>query len=106
MNSHFRTPAEDTARILQEAAQSGFAVMIPGALESRVVRPATKPAIVAAAPVPPHAETVVMGDWQRLEYEREGGGAPSERPSGPRQTLLARLRHWVSGGSSGWLASA
>src|SRR5438876_11952375 len=95
MNSHCPTPAEDTARILQEAAHAGFTVMIPGAWESRVGRPATPPATVTAAPVPPDAQTVVMGDWQRLEYEREGGGAPSERPSGPRQTLLARLRHWA-----------
>jgi hypothetical protein len=95
MKSPFPTAAEDTARILQEAARAGLTVMIPGALESRVGRSSTRAATVTAAPMPPHVQTVVMPDWQRLEYEREGGGAPSERPSGRRQTLLARLRHWA-----------
>jgi hypothetical protein len=79
VNSHFQTHAEDTAAILQEAARAGLTVMIPGALESRVGRPATRPAIVTAASVVPDTRMVVMGDRQRLEYEREGGGAPRER---------------------------
>ena len=83
MNSPFHLAAEDTARILQEAAHAGVTVMIPGAFEPRPGDSSTRGA-KPAAPVPPHVQTVVMPDWQRLEYEREGGGAPSERPVGVR----------------------
>jgi hypothetical protein len=94
MNSPFDM-AKDTARILQEAAHAGLTVMIPGALESHVGRSSTRAPTVTAAPVPPRVQTIAMPDWQRLEYEREGGGAPSQRPSGRPRTLLARLRHWA-----------
>jgi hypothetical protein len=93
VSSHILTPAEDTAAILQEAARAGSAMMIPGALESRAGRTGTPPPNVPVAA--PHAPAVVMGDRQRLEYEREGGGAPSERASGRHSTRLARLWHWA-----------
>lgn len=96
MNLHRSTPAESTAAILQEAAHGGWTVMIPGALEPRVAHGALRPANVTAASVTSDAHTAVMNDRERLEYEREGGGAPSERrPSGRYPTALARLWHWA-----------
>jgi hypothetical protein len=86
MNFSHLTPAGDTAAILQEAARAGSDVMIPGAFERRASRPAVP------SPVAPAA---VMSDWQRLEYEREGGGAPIERRSSRRRRLLSRLWRWV-----------
>jgi hypothetical protein len=87
------TPAEETAAILQEAAHGGMAVMIPGALEPRGGRPDIRPANVTTASVTSHTQRAVMGDRERFEYEREGGGAPRERPSGRRETMWAQLWH-------------
>src|SRR5204862_6420869 len=81
MNSPFHLAAEDTARILQEAAHAGVPVMIPGAFEPRPGDSSTRGA-EPAAPVPPHVQAAVMPDRDRLGHEREGGGAPSERPAG------------------------
>jgi hypothetical protein len=82
------TAAEDTAAILQGAAHDGVAVMIPGAFDIRrqptgvTARPATLP----AGPSIP--------DWERLEREREGGGAPSRRMIG-HSNILTRLWHGI-----------
>jgi hypothetical protein len=96
MTFHRSTPAEHTAAILQEAAHGGRPVMIPGALEPRARQPAIRPSNVTAASVTSDVHTAAIGDRQRLQYEREGGGAPSERrPPGRYQTALARLRHWA-----------
>jgi hypothetical protein len=96
VNFHRSTPAQNTAAILQEAAHGGWTVMIPGALEPRVAHPALRPANVTAPSVTSDAQTAVIHDRERLEHEREGGGAPSERrPPGRYQTALARLWHWA-----------
>lgn len=96
MNFHHSTPAENTAAILQEAAHGGWPVMIPGALEPRGGQPAIRPSHVTAASATSHAHPAVMDDRERLEYEREGGGAPRERRRpGGHQTVLARLWHWA-----------
>jgi hypothetical protein len=73
------THAEDTAAILQQAAHGGLPVLIPGALEVRVGRPIARPASPAAEPAAPHAPAAAVFDRDRLEHEREGGGAPSQR---------------------------
>jgi hypothetical protein len=73
------THAEDTAAILQQAAHGGFPVLIPGALELRVGRPTARPTGASAEPVTPHAPAAPVFDRDRLEHEREGGGAPSQR---------------------------
>jgi hypothetical protein len=73
------SPAEDTAAILQQAAHGGLPVLIPGALEMRAGRPTVRPAGAAAEPVTPQAPATAVFDRDRLEHEREGGGAPSQR---------------------------
>jgi hypothetical protein len=95
MNFSHLTPAGDTAAILQEAARAGSDVMIPGAFERRASRPAVPSPVAPADVAALHAPAAVMSDWQRLEYEREGGGAPIERRSSRRRRLLSRLWRWV-----------
>ena len=95
MNPHQSTPAEDTAAILQEAAHGGLPVMIPGAFDIGDRHPRTEPPMIAPEPVAPHCRTDSVSDLQRLEYEREGGGAPGERPHRPHRTVLASLWHGV-----------
>ena len=84
------TRPEDTTATLQRAAQGGVPVLIPGALEIRVRRPA---ALRGAAPaaVTLHAAAAAVHDRERLEHEREGGGAPSERTGMRHRSFLARL---------------
>ena len=95
MTFHHSTPAERTAAILQEAAQAGSPVMIPGALEPRVGDPDTRVNVTAASPLS-DGRPAVMGDRERLQYEREGGGAPRERrPPSQSHTALAWLWHWA-----------
>jgi hypothetical protein len=95
MTPHRSTPAEDTAAILQEAAHGGLPVMIPGAFDIRDRHPRIEPPMATLEPVTPQTRTDTVDDLQRLEYEREGGGAPSERPRRPRRTILASLWHGV-----------
>src|SRR4051812_50194430 len=83
-----RTPAEHTVLLLRQAAHSSSPVMIPGAWDVRAVRPAA-PAIGDAEPrMTLPAPMVAVSDRERLEREREGGGAPSAR--GRRASVLAR----------------
>jgi hypothetical protein len=90
MTAHHSTPAEDTVARLQQAAQSGLPVLIPGAFERRAGRPAVRPTSAAAVAETPHARAAGSSRAQ-LEREREGGGAPSERRIGRHRTLFARL---------------
>jgi len=91
MNVHHSTPAEDTVARLQQAAQRGLPVLIPGAFEMRAGRPAAvRPTSAAAAAETPHAHAAGSNRAQ-LEREREGGGAPSERRAGRHGTIFARL---------------
>jgi len=76
--------ADNTAAVVQQAAQGGWSLMIPGAFERRVGGPVT-------AALPAHEHATVMGERERLDYEREGGGAESERrPPGGYRAALAR----------------
>jgi len=85
-----RTPAEHTTVFLQQAAQSGSPVMIPGAFETRPGGPAGRTTGGTERPMTLHAQPAGTPSRERLEREREGGGAPSER-GGRRTTILARL---------------
>ena len=85
------TRPEDTAATLQRAAQGGLPVMIPGALEKRVGRPTARLANATAEAATPQAAADVVHDRGRLEHEREGGGAPSERTGMRHRTILTRL---------------
>jgi hypothetical protein len=86
-----RTPAEYTVLLLQQAADNGVPLMIPGAWDIRAVRPAAHPIGVAGPLTTLAPQTAGVPDRDRLEREREGGGAPSERGCGHRTGLLARL---------------
>ena len=65
--------------------------LIPGAFEVRVGRPMAQPASAITAPQAPSAAAAALYDRERLEREREGGGAPSERTDTQPKTFLARL---------------
>ena len=95
VNSRRSTQAENTAAILQQAAQSGLRVLIPGALEMRVGRPTARPGGVTGESLTPEALSTAVGDQERLAHEREGGGAPSERTGSRPRTIIARLWHCV-----------
>jgi hypothetical protein len=73
------THAEDTAALLQQAAHGGVPVLIPGAREVRAGHPTARPTGAAPAPATPPAPAAAVVDRDRLEHEREGGGAPSQR---------------------------
>jgi hypothetical protein len=90
---------EDTAATLQRAAQGGLPVLIPGALEKRVGRPTARPPNATAEAVTPHAAAAAVDDRERLEHEREGGGAPSERTGMRHRTFLTRLSERLGSGS-------
>jgi len=84
--------AEQTTAFLQQAAQRRLPVMIPGALERRVGRPAASRNDATEMPVTPRAPSAAVSDRNRLEREREGGGAPSQRGGGGRHaTFLANI---------------
>ena len=73
------THAEDTVALLQQAADRGVPVLIPGALEMRASRPTARPTTVAPDPAAAPPPAAAVFDRDRLEHEREGGGAPSQR---------------------------
>jgi hypothetical protein len=68
--------------------------MIPGAFErrGRVTAVPTTPAIDLVVTLP--LQSVSTSDRGRLEREREGGGAPSQRAGRRRGTFMSRL--WQS----------
>jgi hypothetical protein len=102
MNPHRSTPAENTAAILQDAAHGGSPVMIPGAFDIHDRRPLIAPPMATPEPITPQSRTATISDRQRREYEREGGGAPSERPDRPHRTMLASLWHGLLHPSDLW----
>ena len=64
---------------------------IPGALEPRLRHSAAQPAVATAVSLPPHALDAGFHDRERLEREREGGGAPSERIGVGHKSLFAQV---------------
>jgi hypothetical protein len=91
------TQAEDSAVMLQQAARGGAPLMIPGALEPRASRPPARPVTAPADLTPPHAGAAAADDLGRLEREREGGGAASERTGRRSTTILGRLWRYMLG---------
>jgi hypothetical protein len=78
------TPSEDTAARLQGAEHAAVPLLIPGAYEQHA-RQAAAPPVDVAAPSASGQATRLQAtpgaavDRERLEHEREGGGAPSQR---------------------------
>jgi hypothetical protein len=68
--------------------------LIPGALEPRASLSTATPTL-AAVTVMPLMRAAPVDDRERLEREREGGGAPSERNGAASRTILARLFHLI-----------
>ena len=95
MNPHVSTQADATAAILQ-AARGELPVMIPGAWEIRDARPGAGTIATDGVLPAPRAAATAGSDRQRLEREREGGGAPSQRRPVGQNTRLARLWYVVS----------
>ena len=66
------------------------AIMIPGAWEPRVRRAAAVPIGESGPQLDQSATAAAASDPNRLERQREGGGAPGQRRVGP-PTILTRL---------------
>jgi hypothetical protein len=77
--------------MLLQAEQSGSPVPIPGAFERRVSAPAAPRRYPADLIMTNHTPAPAVSDRTRLEHEREGGGAPSERSGKRSGTIGARL---------------
>jgi len=92
MNAH-PSPAEVTAAVLLERRANSPAAMIPGAFEVRGGIPAAPPP-KPDTPITLHLQDVVESDRGRLEFEREGGGAPNQRAGVRRGTVMSRL--WLT----------
>jgi len=92
MNGVRRSPAEQTTAFLVQAERRGWPVLIPGTFEKRAAGTAaarrSRPDVLTD-----HAHPIVASDLERLEYEREGGGAPSARRGRRPGTLRGRLWH-------------
>ena len=95
MGDYRSTKAEETVAILQRAAHGGVPVLIPGAREMRVGSRATRRDNATAQPATAPARASAADDRERLEHEREGGGAPSERTGWRPRTFLAKIRESV-----------
>ena len=85
MNS-LSSGAENTAAFLLQGAQTSSPVMIPGAFE-RHASASAGPGGYGTG----HTYAVTVSARERLVYEREGGGAPSERSSGRPASILQKL---------------
>ena len=95
MKSESSTRAANTIASPQEGQRSGSPVPIPGAFEIRAGAPGDPPSRRIDVRVPPRARAAADADRERLEHEREGGGAPSQRAGRRRGTISARLWHSV-----------
>jgi len=92
VSSDSQSPAETSEVFLQAGIHRGVPIAIPGAREPRAGGPAVASAIDAGPGVP---TAVSLEGRQQAEYEREGGGAPSERQGTARRTVLTRMRDWL-----------
>jgi hypothetical protein len=90
-----RTPSRDTAAMLQEAAGRAVPLLIPGANEPRVRGSESQPPTIRESPPAIEADPHVVHGRGRLEHEREGGGAPSERRGAAPSSWFTRIsRRW------------
>ena len=87
------TAAEVTAGAIQTAIQMREPLCIPGALDVRVGRPARRPPDATERAAAAERPGSGAPELERLEHEREGGGAPSERRASKHESLFERLRH-------------
>jgi hypothetical protein len=89
--------AEESAAFLLHSEGSSSPVLIPGALERRASSASAGPVGYSTGmPVTDHWYPVAVSARERLVYEREGGGAPSERSGGRPVSILQKL--WRSMG--------
>ena len=89
--------AEETAAFLLQSEWTNSPVMIPGAVERRANASAGSGGYGTNIQVKDHhSYAVTVSDQERLVYEREGGGAPTERsgrrPASILQKLWGRMR--------------
>ena len=98
MNPHGSAQGAKTTAQLQQAARDGFPVLIPGARENRGSGSAAPHASIPSARASVHAGSADAFDHARLEREREGGGAPSERAGLPQRSGRAWLGRWLGRG--------
>jgi len=85
-----RTAAEATIATVLSAAQTGASLCIPGAREVRVGH-STRLATADGDASVVTAIRAAPDDAEQREYARAGGGAPGERDSTRRATLIERL---------------
>ena len=71
--------------------------LIPGAFELRKGRSTVHPTVAGAPAGMAPALAAPVYDRERLEREREGGGAPNERAGAGPRTIFARLFHLLAG---------
>jgi hypothetical protein len=71
--------------------------MIPGAFEMRPASPPGRAAGAIAVPVTPGVSPALASDRERLEREREGGGAPRERIGIGQRSFFGRLFNLLVG---------
>lgn len=83
--------AEETAAFLLRSEWTDSPVMIPGAFERRANASAGSGGHGTNIQVKDHSYAVTVSDRERLVYEREGGGAPSERSGRHRASILQKL---------------
>jgi hypothetical protein len=85
------TPAEATAAVVLRAVQTGVPLCIPGAIDVRVGQPASRPAASLGVTRAAEKDARTAPDLERREYERAGGGAPSERGVTRHANVIDRL---------------
>jgi hypothetical protein len=87
------TAAEVTAGTILTAIQMGEPLCIPGALDVRVGRPASRTPDATGRAASAERPASAAPDLERREHEREGGGAPSERGAAKHESFFERLWH-------------
>src|SRR4029079_1345437 len=83
---------EHTASLPRQGEGSGPAMMIPGAFERRTTIAVASELPVTGTAATPKASGGAVPTGERLVYELEGGGAPSQRSRG-RPTMLQKFWH-------------
>ena len=92
-----RSRAEDTAALLLQAEGTSSPVMIPGARERRASASTGPRDNGTGMPVTDHFYPVAVSVRERVVYERDGGGAPSERSGGRPASIIQKLWRRLGG---------